>query len=64
MLNAGVVTTCLYGLIDRFRDQLVFPITQNNHVLGFIGRRDPQRERIPKYLNTGDNPAASQGDQL
>ena len=68
MLTAGVATTTSTGrLIDRFRDRVVFPITHNGQILGFIGRRNPQREddkRIPKYLNTGDTPLFHKGDQL
>ncbi|MFT4218079.1 MAG: MobF family relaxase [Micropruina sp.] len=68
MLTAGVATTASTGrLIDRFRDRLVFPITHNGQVLGFVGRRNPAAEddkRIPKYLNTGDTPLFHKGDQL
>lgn len=69
MLTAGVATTASTTgrLIDRFRDRVVFPITHNGQVLGFVGRRNPQCEddkRIPKYLNTGDTLLFHKGDQL
>nr|HMQ39615.1 toprim domain-containing protein [Micropruina sp.] len=68
MLTAGVATTASTGrLIDRFRDRVIFPITHNGQVLGFVGRRNPQTEddkRSPKYLNTGDTPLFHKGDQL
>lgn len=68
MLTVGVATTASTGrLFDRFRDRVVFPIVQDGQVLGFVGRRNPQREddkRIPKYLNTSDTPLFHKGDQL
>ena len=68
MLTAGVVTTASTGrLLDRFRDRVVFPITHDGLVLGFVGRRSPTGDddkRIPKYLNTGDTPLFHKGDQL
>ena len=42
MLAAGVATTASTGrLIDRFRDRVVFPITHQGQILGFVGRRNP-----------------------
>jgi DNA primase catalytic core len=69
MLAAGVATTASTGrLIDRFRDRAVFPIIHEGVVLGFVGRRHPQRTdgelAGPKYLNTGDTPLFHKGDQL
>jgi len=47
-------------LIDRFRDRVVFPIIHNKEILGFVGRRHPDRTDAdrcgPKYLNTADTP--------
>ncbi len=55
-------------LIDRFRDRVVFPICDDNRVLGFVGRRNPQYSddttHGPKYLNTPDTPLFHKGDQL
>ena len=69
MLTAGVATTASTGrLIDRFRDRVVFPITHDGQVLGFVGRRNPEgtddNKHGPKYLNTGDTPLFHKGDQL
>ena len=69
MLAAGVATTASTGrLIDRFRDRAVFPIRHDGVILGFVGRRHPDRTDDalagPKYLNTGDTPLFHKGDQL
>ncbi len=69
MLAAGVATTASTGrLIDRFRDRAVFPIRHDGVILGFVGRRHPDRtdhdKAGPKYLNTGDTPLFHKGDQL
>ncbi|GIL37577.1 MobF family relaxase [Phycicoccus sp. DTK01] len=41
-------------LIDRFRDRVVLPITDDGVVLGFVARRHPDATHTqgPKYLNT------------
>ena len=69
MLAAGVATTASTGrLIDRFRDRAVFPIRHEGVILGFVGRRHPDRtdhdKTGPKYLNTADTPLFHKGDQL
>ena len=70
MLAAGVATTARTGrLIDRFRDRLIFPITNHDgEVLGFVGRRHPDAADTalagPKYLNTAETPLYHKGAQL
>ncbi len=69
MLAAGVATQASTGrLIDRFRDRAVFPIHHDGQILGFVGRRHPDRtdedQAGPKYLNTGETPLFHKGDQL
>lgn len=69
MLAAGVAATASTGrLIDRFRDRVVFPITHQGQILGFVGRRNPaytdDEQRGPKYLNTPDTPLFHKGAQL
>jgi len=69
MLTAGVASPASTGaLIDRFRDRLIFPISHDNQVLGFVGRRHPSHgddsRHGPKYLNTADTPLFHKGDQL
>ncbi len=69
MLAAGVATTASTGrLIDRFRDRVVFPITHEGQILGFVGRRNPvytdDDQHGPKYLNTPDTPLFHKGAQL
>jgi len=69
MIAAGVATRARTGtVIDRFRDRLVFPITHDAQILGFVGRRNPAHEDSdkygPKYLNTPETPLFHKGDQL
>ncbi|SDS99627.1 DNA primase, catalytic core [Friedmanniella luteola] len=63
---AGLVTIASTGqLIDRFRDRALLPITADGEVLGFVGRRHPDRDNAgPKYLNTPTTPLFHKGDQL
>ena len=69
ILTAGLGTTASNGrVIDRFRDRLMFPIRHEDTVVGWIGRRHPERTDVdkagPKYLNTADNPAFAKGHHL
>ena len=69
MLLAGVASTASTGrLIDRFRNRAVFPIVHDGQILGFVGRRHPDRTDTdnagPKYLNTPETPLFHKGDQL
>jgi DNA primase len=69
MLAVGVASRASTGrLIDRFRDRLIFPITHDHRVLGFVARRNPagteDAKHGPKYLNTPDTPLFHKGDQL
>ena len=69
MLAAGLATRASTGrLIDRFRDRVVFPISHRGEVLGFVGRRHPQRtdedRSGPKYLNTAQTVLFHKGAQL
>jgi DNA primase catalytic core len=59
MLAAGLAVTVSTGrLIDRFRDRAIFPIIDNQQILGFVGRRHPDatdRDQAgPKYVNTAE----------
>ncbi|HEX8509100.1 MAG TPA: toprim domain-containing protein, partial [Propionibacteriaceae bacterium] len=69
MTATGVATVASTGrLIDRFRDRVMFPITHDGCILGFVGRRHPDLtdhdQRGPKYLNTADTPLFHKGAQL
>jgi len=69
ILTAGLATRAGTGrLIDRFRDRLVTPIRDGQHITGFIGRRNPSRtDEVlagPKYLNTGQTIAFTKGAQM
>ena len=57
LLATGLAGTASTGrLIDRFRDRAVFPIVRDGQVLGFVGRRHPDKDDFdqagPKYYNT------------
>jgi len=59
LLATGLAVTATTGrLIDRLRDRAVFPILHDGVVLGFVGRRHPDRTDFdhagPKYTNTPD----------
>jgi len=69
LLAAGLASRAGTGrLIDRFRDRLVTPIRNGQHITGFIGRRNPERtDEVlagPKYLNTGQTIAFTKGAQM
>ncbi len=67
MILAGVAKQASTGnLIDRFRNRVVFPITHDGQILGFIARRHPDADDTagPKYLNTPETPLFHKGAQL
>ncbi|MEA5117126.1 MAG: toprim domain-containing protein, partial [Propionicimonas sp.] len=67
MIRAGVAKQASTGnLIDRFRNRVVFPITHDGQILGFIARRHPDAGDTagPKYLNTPETPLFHKGAQL
>ena len=67
MIVAGVAKQARTGnLIDRFRNRVIFPITHDGQILGFIARRHPSADDTagPKYLNTPETPLFHKGAQL
>ncbi len=77
LLAAGLAKqACTGRLIDTFRDRLVFPIQHHEHVVGFVGRRNPDTDHHektgaesgnkagPKYLNTSQTVLFAKADQL
>ncbi len=67
MILAGVAKQASSGnLIDRFRNRVIFPITHDGQILGFIARRHPDADDNagPKYLNTPETPLFHKGAQL
>ncbi len=67
MILAGIAKQASTGnLIDRFRNRVVFPITHDGQILGFVARRHPDADDTagPKYLNTPETPLFHKGAQL
>jgi DNA primase catalytic core len=69
LLETGLAARARTGaLIDRFRDRVIFPITHDHQILGFVARRHPDLtdddRRGPKYLNTADTVLFHKGAQL
>ncbi len=67
MILAGVAKQASTGsLIDRFRNRVVFPITHDGKIVGFVARRHPDADDTagPKYLNTPETPLFHKGAQL
>ncbi|MBI3294758.1 MAG: DNA primase [Deltaproteobacteria bacterium] len=64
--EAGLLTVKEDGKnFDRFRDRLMFPITdKEGHVIGFGARRLNDDENQPKYLNSSDSPIFSKRRNL
>ena len=53
LLAAGLVSTSRTGVIDVFRDRVMFPIRdQDAQVVGFTGRDLSGRCNVPKYRNS------------
>jgi DNA primase len=57
LLTGGLASEGRRGLIDRFRDRLVWPIADlGGEVVGFGARRLNDDKESPKYLNTPETP--------
>ena len=58
LIAAGLAQPTRHGLVDVFRDRIVFPIhNPHGEPVAFIARAAPAAEpHIPKYLNTTDTP--------
>jgi DNA primase catalytic core len=66
ILAAGLGTHTRQGaVIDKFRDRLMLPIYDHDHIVGFIGRRNPEYDAAgPKYLNSPETSLFHKGNQL
>ncbi len=68
LIEAGLVKPSDRGdaPYDRFRDRLIFPITDpGGRIIAFGGRiLGPAREGAPKYLNSPETPVYSKGRHL
>ncbi len=63
LVNVGLLIQRDDGLIDYFRDRIIFPIfSVSGKVIGFGGRVLDDSE--PKYLNSPDSPIFRKGDSL
>ncbi len=61
--HAGLTLRSSRGVVDRFRERLVFPIIDaRGRVVGFGGRSLQGQE--PKYLNSPETPLYTKGRQL
>ncbi|MBI4378190.1 MAG: DNA primase [Nitrospinae bacterium] len=53
------------GYVDKFRDRVIFPISDSEgNVVGFGGRVLHDEEQRPKYLNSPETPVYKKGDIL
>lgn len=65
LVAAGVSRQSSRGqLIDAFRDRLVLPVRDGDHVAGFIGRDLSGNPNAPKYLNTASTSLYRKGEHL
>ena len=67
LLAAGVASrTARGGLIDRFRDRVMFPVPERSgQVIAFIGRTlAAVTDRNPKYLNSPETPLYRKSEVL
>lgn len=63
LLRAGLILKKEAGLVDYFRERIVFPIfSLSGKIIGFGGRVLDDSE--PKYLNSPDNPIFRKGEIL
>src|SRR5690606_24643152 len=54
-IEIGVIKKGKFGLIDTFRNRIVFPIwDQSSQVRGF-GSRSIHEDQVPKYLNSKES---------
>ncbi len=68
--QAGVLSRGRRGLLDRFRDRVIFPISDHRgNAIALAGRVLPEREKstrwpISKYINSPDTPVYHKGKML
>lgn len=59
---AGLLSVGKEKVFDRFRDRIIFPITDHRgDPVGFMGRYIKQKKDEPKYINTSDTEIFSKG---
>lgn len=67
LLAAGVAMTARRGgVVDRFRDRLMFPVRDpaGERVIAFLGRAITEGEGVPKYLNSPETVLYRKGEVL
>ena len=63
--TAGITGDGRYGQYDRFRDRIMFPFLDlQGRVIGFSGRYVTPVKDAGKYVNTGDTPVFTKGNNL
>ena len=67
LIASGLANRASNGrLIDRFRDRVVFAIRDDDGIVGWVGRRNPDANHTtsPKYLNTAKTVAFEKSQHL
>ena len=56
LLKTGIVTTRAEGLVDNYRERIIFPIHNlSGKIAGFGARVIGKKDNSPKYINTPEN---------
>ncbi|MFO0414285.1 MAG: DNA primase, partial [Bacteroidota bacterium] len=56
LLKTGIVTTRAEGLVDNYRERIIFPIHNlSGKIAGFGARVIGKKDNAPKYINTPEN---------
>lgn len=64
-VDAGLSRRSQWGLVDRFRQRLVFPLVDDRSVIGFVGRALPgSPPDAPKWLNSPTTVLYDKGQHL
>jgi len=64
-VDAGLGRQSQWGLVDRFRHRLVFPLVDDQSVIGFVGRALPgSMSDAPKWLNSPTTVLYDKGQHL
>lgn len=65
VLDSGLGRRSQWGLVDRFRHRIVFPLVDDRSVIGFVGRAMPvSPPHAPKWLNSPTSALYDKGRHL